>query len=110
MPFLFLLNERTQQFGILMSVGATEKQLRNSVLFEGLCIGVIGIPLGILVGLPGVQLVLSLVEKNFANVMYDTVPLSLVVSVPAIVAAAIISFLTIFISAYIPAKKLLPCQ
>ena len=103
--FSISLNERTQQFGILMSVGATEKQLRNSVLFEGLCIGMIGIPLGILVGLPGVQLVLSLVEKNFANVMYDTVPLSLVVSVPAIVAAAIISFFTIFISAYIPAKK-----
>ncbi len=103
--FSISLNERTQQFGILMSVGATEKQLRNSVLFEGLCIGIIGIPLGILVGLPGVQLVLSLVEKNFANVMYDTVPLSLVVSVSAIVAAAIISFFTIFVSAYIPAKK-----
>lgn len=103
--FNISLNERTHQFGILMSVGATEKQLRNSVLFEGLCIGLIGIPIGILVGIPGIRLVLTLVAKNFANVMYSNVPLTLVVSVPALVAAAVISMITILISAYIPAKK-----
>lgn len=103
--FHISLNERTHQLGILMSVGATEKQLRNSVLFEGLCIGAVGIPLGILAGLPGIKGVLSLVEKNFANVMYDNVPLKLVVSAPAVMGAAVISFFTILISAYIPAKK-----
>lgn len=103
--FNISLNERTHQFGILMSVGATEKQLRNSVLFEGLCIGIIGIPIGILVGIPSIQLVLTLVAKNFANAMYDNVPLTLVVSVPALVAAAVISMITILISAYIPARK-----
>ena len=36
--FNISLNERTHQFGIFSSVGATAKQLRNSVLFEGLCI------------------------------------------------------------------------
>ena len=103
--FNISLNERTHQFGILMSVGATEKQLRNSVLFEGLCIGAVGIPIGILVGIPSIKLVLSLVAKHFANVMYDNVPLTLVVSFPALVAAAVISMITILISAYIPAKK-----
>ena len=103
--FNIALNERTHQFGILMSVGATEKQLRNSVLFEGLCIGAIGIPIGILVGIPSIQFVLSLVAKNFANAMYENVPLTLVVSVPALIAAAVISMITILISAYIPAKK-----
>ncbi len=103
--FNISLNERTHQFGILMSVGATEKQLRNSVLFEGLCIGTVGIPIGILVGIPSIKLVLSLVAKNFANAMYDNVPLTLVLSAPALVAAAVISMITILISAYIPAKK-----
>ncbi|MEA4926579.1 MAG: ABC transporter permease [Syntrophomonadaceae bacterium] len=103
--FNISLNERTHQFGILMSVGATEKQLRNSVLFEGLCIGVIGIPIGILIGIPSIRLVLSLVAENFANVLYDNVSLTLEVSVPALVAAAVISMITILISAYIPAKK-----
>lgn len=103
--FHISLNERTHQFGILMSVGATKKQLCNSVLFEGLCIGVVGIPLGILAGLPGIKAVLSLVEKNFANVMYDNVPLTMEVSVPAVIGSAAVSFITILISAYIPAKK-----
>lgn len=103
--FHISLNERTHQFGILMSVGATARQLRGSVLFEGLCIGAAGIPIGILVGLPGTRLVLSLVEKNFTNVMYDDVPLDLVISWPAIIVAVVVSVVTILISAYIPAKK-----
>ncbi|WP_312059482.1 ABC transporter permease [Anaerotignum sp.] len=103
--FNISLNERMHQFGILMSVGATEKQLRNSVLFEGLCVGAVGIPLGILVGIPSIRLVLALVEKNFANAMYDTVPLALVLSIPVLIGAAVISLITILISAYIPAKK-----
>lgn len=103
--FHISLNERTHQFGILMSTGATQRQLRHCVLFEGLCIGAIGIPLGVLMGIPGIQLVLSLVASNFANVLYDNVPLSLVVSMPALAAAAVISGVTILISAYLPAKK-----
>ncbi|MCI8327297.1 MAG: ABC transporter permease [Lachnospiraceae bacterium] len=103
--FQIALNERTHQFGILMSVGATEKQLRSSVLFEGCCVGALGIPLGILIGIPSVKMVLILVEKNFKNVMYDDVPLDLKVSVLALVVAMFISMLTILISAYLPAKK-----
>ncbi len=50
------LNERTHQFGILSSVGATAKQLRNSVLFEGICIGAIGIPIGVAIGIVSIDL------------------------------------------------------
>ena len=103
--FTISLNDRVRQFGILLSVGATRKQLQNSVLFEGLCIGALGIPIGILVGIPGIKLVLSLVSANFGNIMYDTVPLTLKVSVPALAAAAAVSMATILISAYIPARK-----
>ncbi|MCI8284862.1 MAG: FtsX-like permease family protein, partial [Firmicutes bacterium] len=46
--FTISLNDRMRQFGILMSVGATQKQLRNSVMFEGMCIGAVGIPIGII--------------------------------------------------------------
>lgn len=103
--FTISLNDRVRQFGILLSVGATRKQLQNSVLFEGLCIGVLGIPIGILVGIPGIKLVLTLVSANFGNIMYDTVPLTLKVSVPVLAAAAAVSMATILISAYIPARK-----
>ncbi len=103
--FHISLNERIRQFGVLMSVGATAKQLRHSVLFEGFCIGTIGIPIGILAGIPSMGFVLTLVAENFANTLYDNVPLTLTVSVPIIVAAVVISMITILISAYIPARK-----
>ncbi|MBV7271877.1 ABC transporter permease [Clostridium sp. PL3] len=103
--FNISLNERTHQFGILSSVGATARQLRNSVLFEGLCIGAIGIPIGIIVGIGSIRLVISVVARNFSNVMYSNVPLTLTVSIPVIVVAAAVSMVTILISAYIPARK-----
>ena len=103
--FHISLNERTQQFGILSSVGATAKQLRNSVLFEGLCISAIGVPVGLFVGIGSIRLVISVVAKNFGTIAYSNVPLTLTVSVPAIAAAAAVSLVTVLISAYIPARK-----
>ncbi|MBU3157368.1 ABC transporter permease [Clostridium estertheticum] len=103
--FNISLNERTHQFGILSSVGATARQLRNSVLFEGLCIGAIGIPIGVIVGIGSIRLVISVVAGNFGNIMYSDVPLTLTVSIPVIVVAAAVSMVTILISAYIPARK-----
>jgi len=103
--FNISLNERTRQFGILSSVGATAKQLRNSVLFEGLCIGAVGIPIGVIVGIGSIGLVISVVAGNFGNIAYSAIPLTLTVSAPAIVVAAAVSMVTILISAYIPARK-----
>ena len=103
--FNISLNERTHQFGILSSVGATAKQLRHSVLFEGLCIGAIGIPIGVIFGIGSTELVISAVAKNFGSVMYDNVPLTLTISAPAIISAVAVSLITILISADIPARK-----
>lgn len=103
--FNISLNERTHQFGIFLSVGATEKQLRSLVLFEGFCIGLVGIPLGILLALPGIQLILSVVEKSFGNILYGDVALKMVIS-PVILACALVtSMVTILVSAFIPARK-----
>lgn len=103
--FAISLNDRMRQFGILLSVGATEKQLKSSVLFEGFCIGLIGIPIGMAVSIPCISLVLSVAAGNFENVLTKGVPLNLYISVPALAAAAGISMITILCSAYIPARK-----
>lgn len=103
--FNISLNERTRQFGILSSIGATAKQLRNSVLFEGLYIGAIGIPIGVIVGIGSIGLVIPVVAGNFRNIIPNNVPFTLSVSILAIIAATALSLITILISAYIPAKK-----
>lgn len=103
--FHISLNERTQQFGILASVGATAKQLQSSVIFEALCVGAVGIPIGVAVGIGSMGTVISIVARNFGNILYENVPFTLCVSIPAIAGAAAVSLATILISAYIPAKK-----
>lgn len=103
--FHISLSERMHQFGILLSVGATERQLRGSVLFEGLCIGAVGIPIGVGIALPVVGLLLSVVEKNFANIMYNNVALRQVISPVVLAAAVAVSMVTILLSAYLPARK-----
>lgn len=96
---------RQEACSILMSVGATEKQLRHSVLFEGFCVGCMGIPVGICIGIPAVKLVLMLTEHNFSNILYADVPLKLHISGAALAVAVLISFLTILLSAWLPARK-----
>ncbi|MDR2532293.1 MAG: ABC transporter permease [Oscillospiraceae bacterium] len=103
--FAISVSERTRQFGMLSSVGATKKQLRKSVLFEGLCIGIVGIPLGILAGITGIAVVLKIIGDILNNIIFGSIPISLSVSIEAIAIAALIGILTIMISAYFPANR-----
>lgn len=103
--FHISLNERVHQFGILMSVGATARQLKGLVLFEGLCIGCAGIPLGSLVGIGSIRLLLPVVSGRFGSIINSEVSMELAVSASALGAAALLSMITILISAWIPAKR-----
>lgn len=103
--FSISLNERIREIGVLASVGATAKQLRNSVLFEGLCIGAIGIPIGVLAGLGAIGLILRAVSANIGAVFRSGVPMDMTVSALSVGAAVIVSIVTILISAWLPAKK-----
>lgn len=44
------MNQRVQEFGKLKAIGATRRQIRQIVLREGLCVAVIAIPIGLLLG------------------------------------------------------------
>lgn len=103
--FSISLNERGHQYGILMSVGATARQLRGAVLFEGLCIGCIGIPLGILAGICFAALLLPAVAGNFSAILEYGGKMTLYLSPSVLLACAVLSLVTILISAYLPAKK-----
>ena len=63
--FSISVAERTRQFGILKSVGATKKQIRGSVLYEALVLCAVGIPLGLLVGCLGIGVTLYCLRGSF---------------------------------------------
>ncbi|MCL1867196.1 MAG: ABC transporter permease, partial [Oscillospiraceae bacterium] len=105
--FSISVSERTKQFGILSSVGATKKQLRGSVLFEGFCIGIVGIPLGILAGIGGIAVALNVVGGIISDMTSssNSTVLTLSVSWESVAVAMGISTVLILLSAYIPARR-----
>ncbi len=105
--FAISVSERTRQMGLLSSIGATKRQKRSSVYFEGLFIGAIGVPVGILAGLGGMGITLAAIQPlmaNFFNVPGD-VKMTLVLMPVALIADVVFSALTIFISVWIPARR-----
>lgn len=103
--FSISVNERVKQFGILASVGATHKQLARSVLHEGFYVGVIGIPVGLILGLIGTGITLEFSKELFSSLLASGTTMKLVVAWEPLVISLVVGVLTIFISAYIPARR-----
>lgn len=105
--FAVSYQERAKYLGMLASVGATKKQKRASVYFEGLIFSAIGIPLGVGAGIGGMAVTFKCIEDELLSTMaveYDH-PMKVCVNWVIILSIVAFSALTIFISAYIPARK-----
>jgi putative ABC transport system permease protein len=103
--FAISVSERARHLGMLSSVGATKKQKRNSVFFEGTVIGAISIPIGILSGLIGIGITFTFINKYLQGALNVSENLELVATPSSLLVACGVSILTIFISTYIPAQK-----
>lgn len=106
--FAISVSERTKQFGLLSSLGATKKQIQKMVRFEALAVSAAGIPLGILAGLLGIGITLHFVGQKFAaalEVEGTGAVLHLVISPVAILAASVCALITVLLSAWIPSRK-----
>ncbi|WP_026907416.1 FtsX-like permease family protein [Paucisalibacillus globulus] len=103
--FAISVSERARHLGMLSSVGATKKQKRNSVFFEGTVIGIISIPIGIIAGLVGIGITFLFINTYLDGALGVSEKLELVVTPASIIVACVISIVTIFISTYLPAKK-----
>lgn len=103
--FIISISERSRYLGMLASVGATKKQKRGSVYFEGFVEGIVSIPLGILAGIAGIGITFKLLEPVVKNLSGNDIGLELVVNKNIIIWSVVFSVITIFLSAYIPARR-----
>lgn len=107
--FSISVSERTRQFGLLSSIGATRKQLRATVLHEAGIVCLIGIPIGLLAGCGGMWVTITLLGDKLTAMFGGTSTGGLVmqyhVSAVSLIAAAVIAVLTVLLSAIIPAKR-----
>lgn len=89
---------------MLSSVGATSKQIRRNVIFEGMVIGLIAIPLGILFGIVAIMILLKVVNYLLTD-MLSGLGFTYSINLLAVLISVAISIITIYLSCLIPARK-----
>ena len=101
--FAISIVERNKEYGILASIGATKKQIKKSVLFEGLCLGIIAIPLGIIIGLGAIFILIFIVNILIGNA--SKIEFLYIIPYQAILLSIILGTITIYLSCYFTARK-----
>ena len=109
--FNMSFEERSKYLGMLSSVGATGKQKRSSVYYEAFTLLLVALPLGFALGLfvikVGMQALKPYIDQifgMFAGAGVDKVALDM--SASGIIFTIIFSVITVWISAYLPARKI----
>lgn len=102
--FAISITEKTSMYGMLASVGTTKRQIRRNVLFEGFILGLIGIPLGILLGL-GVNAILIAILNSVLGDALSGASFVFVTPTIPIICAIVLSAVTIFCSSFFIALR-----
>ncbi len=92
--------ERTREIGVMRAIGATPKKIRNLIILEGLTIGILSIALAFIVSLG-----LSYFMGEFIGRISFRTPLTLTISLVAIVVWILIVTIGSYLASILPAKK-----
>lgn len=108
--FAIAVSERTRQFGLLSSLGASKRQLRRTVYAEALMLAGIGIPAGLAVGLAGTFVVFNVAGEGIGMLIdqeafADMDLLSITVNPIVLAVCALLALVTVLVSAAIPAWR-----
>lgn len=108
--FAIAVSERTRQFGLLSSLGASKRQLRRSVYAEALMLAAIGIPAGLAIGLAGTFVVFNIAGEGIGMLIDQDVfagtGLTAITVDPLVIAlSALLALLTVLMSATVPAWR-----
>lgn len=103
--FAISITERLKQYGMLSSIGATKKQIKKSVYFEGFILGIIGIPLGIFAGIFAIYVLVNLVNFILKDYISNSTLLVYSMSWVAVAISILVSTVTIWLSCKSSARR-----
>ena len=98
------ITEKTKQYAMFRSIGATKKQIKKNVLYEAFILGCIGVPLGIISGIFASYILIKICNYFVSDMLlghgfvYN-------ISFLAIVLSVILSVITIYLSALRSARR-----
>lgn len=103
--FSISATERAKQFGMLASVGATPRQIRHSVLFEGLVIATVSIPIGILLGVAATAILTGVVNLLLDGILFEDVRVAFNMPAWVFLVAILLSLITVLLASLMPAIR-----
>ena len=102
---LMTVMNRRSEIALLLSLGATTKEIKKVFLYLGVVIGISGITAGIVLGLGGILVLGTFDIIHLPKDVYPTATLPLDLSVQDFFSIIIGAFVIVVASAYYPAKK-----
>lgn len=99
------ITEKIKQYGMLRSIGATKRQIKRNVFYEATILGLIGIPLGLLLGFIA-SYILIIISNYYLNGSFaEGLKLVFSFSWVSVLVAIILGIVTIYFSAFRSAKR-----
>lgn len=104
--FAISITEKMKQYGMFSSIGATKKQIKKNVLFEGMILGIISIPIGVLCGILATFILIQISTMLIGNIAFSD-EIKFVFDMPAlaVIISVVLGFVTIFLSCVFSARK-----
>ena len=99
------ITEKIKQYGMIRSIGATKKQIKNNVFYEATILGLIGIPLGLLLGFIASYILIIICNILLNDLLTGGINMVLSYSVISYIVAIILGIITIYLSALKSARK-----
>lgn len=105
--FSLSANSRITQLGILASIGASPRQIRQSVIWEGLFLMLLPLPAGLATGWFLDNLLIQYVNSINDAARSGNIPkVTFSYGLPSILPAILLTLITVWFSARIPARKI----
>lgn len=105
--FAISVAERTRQFGLLLSIGASRKQIRSTVYAEAFLLSLVGIPAGLALGAAGTFMVLNALSPALSKVMGGSglTQFGMHLDATCLLAAAAFALVAVAVSAWVPSHR-----
>ena len=102
---LMTVMNRRGEIALLLSLGATTKEIKKVFLYLGIVIGIGGILAGIVFGMSGLWILSTFDIISLPKDVYPTSTLPLDLSIKDFISIVVGAFVIVVVSAYYPAKK-----
>ncbi|WP_102272636.1 ABC transporter permease [Cytobacillus massiliigabonensis] len=102
--FQISIVERVRDISLLRTIGATKRQIKKMITYEMAFFGIISIPLGLILGIMGFWVIISLYQLIYVETEFSLLYFPIVISPGVVIVSSFIGVFSLILSGIIPNK------